>query len=170
MVGMEPSSNPPTCLSVSSMFLLDKDPPGVYWEPTILAFGKRSCQWNDMIHEAWVGVLRPRIEHCSEMLQLSALTSDSMALRSRFPVSIRLAYVWAIASAALAIWAAASPTMPAGIWGAPRHALTVGFLAMMVFAISQRILPAFSGMRLLFSTKLMFTALLLLTLGCFSPR
>src|SRR5215475_13429967 len=49
MVGTEPSSNPPTCLSVSSMFSLDKDPPEVYWEPTILAFGKRSCQLNDMI-------------------------------------------------------------------------------------------------------------------------
>ena len=51
MVGTEPSSNPPTCLSVSSMFSLDKDPPEVYWEPTILAFGKRSCQLNDMIHD-----------------------------------------------------------------------------------------------------------------------
>ena len=51
-------------------------------------------------------------------------------------------------------------------FGAPRHALTVGFLAMMVFAIGQRVLPAFSGMRLLFSTKLMFVAMALLTVGC----
>ena len=84
-----------------------------------------------------------------------------------FPVWIRLAYVWALVSAALAIWASISPTMPTGIWGASRHALTVGFLAMMVFAIGQRVLPAFSGMRLLFSTKLMFLALLFLSLGCF---
>lgn len=32
-------------------------------------------------------------------------------------------------------------------------------LAMMVFAIGQRVLPAFSGMRLLFGTKLMFCSL-----------
>jgi len=37
---------------------------------------------------------------------------------------------------------------------------------MMVFCVGQRILPAFSGMRLLFSTKLMFTALALLSIGC----
>jgi uncharacterized protein involved in response to NO len=49
--------------------------------------------------------------------------------------------------------------------GASRHALTVGFLSTMVFAIGQRVLPAFSGMRLLFSTRLMFAALLL-TVGC----
>ena len=53
-----------------------------------------------------------------------------------------------------------------GIWGASRHALTVGFLAMMVFAIGQRVLRAFSGMRLRFSTKLMFCSLLVLAVGC----
>jgi hypothetical protein len=37
---------------------------------------------------------------------------------------------------------------------------------MMVFCIGQRVLPAFSGMRLLFSTKLMFMALALLSIGC----
>jgi uncharacterized protein involved in response to NO len=47
-----------------------------------------------------------------------------------------------------------------------RHALTVGFLATMVFAIGQRVLPAFSGMRLLFSTKLKFAAIFLLAVGC----
>lgn len=36
----------------------------------------------------------------------------------------------------------------------------------MVFCIGQRVLPAFSGMKLLFSPKLMFAALLLLSLGC----
>ena len=36
----------------------------------------------------------------------------------------------------------------------------------MVFAIGQRVLPAFSGMRLLFSPLLMFAALLLLAFGC----
>jgi uncharacterized protein involved in response to NO len=50
--------------------------------------------------------------------------------------------------------------------GASRHALTVGFLATMVFCVGQRILPVFSGMRLLFSSKLMFLSLLLLATGC----
>jgi len=44
--------------------------------------------------------------------------------------------------------------------------LTVGFVATMVFSIGQRVLPAFSGMRLIFSTKLMFLSLLLLAIGC----
>ena len=34
------------------------------------------------------------------------------------------------------------------------------------FAIGQRVLPAFSGMRLLFSTKLMFVATVFLAIGC----
>jgi len=38
---------------------------------------------------------------------------------------------------------------------------------MMVFSVGQRVLPAFSGMKLLFSTRLMFFNLLLLTAGCF---
>jgi uncharacterized protein involved in response to NO len=82
-----------------------------------------------------------------------------------FPVFVRLAYVWAIVAAALGIWASLVEDSH-GIWGASRHALTVGFLATMVFSVGQRVLPAFSGMRLLFSTKLMFLALLTLTAGC----
>ncbi len=81
-----------------------------------------------------------------------------------FPVFIRMAYVWLWIAAALGVWAAWSDA--AGIWGASRHALTVGFIAMMIFAVGQRILPAFSGMRLLYSTRLMFAALGLLALGC----
>lgn len=86
-------------------------------------------------------------------------------IHSSFPMFVRLAYLWAIVAAALGIWASLVPDSH-GIWGASRHALTVGFLATMVFSIGQRILPAFSGMRLLFSTKLMFLSLLFLTGGC----
>ena len=82
-----------------------------------------------------------------------------------FPLFVRLAYFWAIVAAALGIWASLVEGSH-GIWGASRHALTVGFLATMVFSVGQRILPAFSGMRLLFSTKLMFLAMLTLTAGC----
>ncbi len=86
-------------------------------------------------------------------------------VHSSFPLFIRLGYVWGLIATALGVWAALVEESH-GIWGASRHALTVGFLATMVFAIGQRILPAFSGMRLLFSTKLMFLSLLLLTAGC----
>jgi hypothetical protein len=91
--------------------------------------------------------------------------AKTRGVHTSFPVFVRVAYVWGIISALLAIWAAWSGDPP-GVWGASRHALTVGFLAMMVFAVGQRVLPAFSGMHLLFSTKLMFAALLLLTIGC----
>jgi uncharacterized protein involved in response to NO len=86
-------------------------------------------------------------------------------VHTSFPVFVRLAYVWAVVAAALGIWASWAVDAR-GIWGASRHALTVGFLATMVFCVGQRVLPAFSGMRLLFSTRLMFLALLALTVGC----
>jgi uncharacterized protein involved in response to NO len=83
-----------------------------------------------------------------------------------FPIFVRLAYGWAIMSVGLAIWASLT-AISTGIWGASRHALTVGFIALMVFCVGQRVLPAFSGMRALFSTRLMFAALGLLFGGCF---
>jgi len=82
-----------------------------------------------------------------------------------FPLFVRLAYVWAVVAGVLGVWAA-SVQDSRGIWGASRHALAVGFFSLMVFAIGQRVLPAFSGMRLLFSTKLMFASMALLAVGC----
>jgi uncharacterized protein involved in response to NO len=82
-----------------------------------------------------------------------------------FPHFVRLAYVWLIVAAALGVWAAFSSN-PDGIWGASRHALTVGFISTMVFAIGQRVLPAFSGMRMLYSPRLMGASLCVLNIGC----
>ena len=82
-----------------------------------------------------------------------------------FPWFVRAAYVWLLASAFIAV-AAAVGDKAGGLWGASRHALTVGFLSTMVFAVGQRVLPAFCGMRILFSPRLMFLTLLLLNLGC----
>jgi len=127
------------------------------------------------VFAAMTGWMRPAV-----LLLLSGILVAVLALRFfertqqpakvkgvhvSFPVFVRLAYVWAIIAAALGIWAS-SVEGSHGIWGASRHALTVGFLATMVFSVGQRILPAFSGMRLLFSTKLMFLSLLLLGTGC----
>src|SRR5215471_16447683 len=100
------------------------------------------------------------------LLEPSQQPAKTKGVHPSFPIFIRLAYVWAMVAAALGIWASLIPDSH-GIWGASRHALTVGFLATMVFSIGQRILSAFSGMRLLFSTKLMFLSLLLLAIGCF---
>jgi len=36
----------------------------------------------------------------------------------------------------------------------------------MVFAVGQRVLPAFAGMRIVYSRRLMLSCLLLLNLGC----
>jgi uncharacterized protein involved in response to NO len=86
-------------------------------------------------------------------------------IHSSFPFFVRVAYIWALVAAVLGIWAA-SVQDSRGIWGASRHALTVGFFALMVFCIGQRVLPAFSGMKLPFSTKLMFASMALLAIGC----
>lgn len=82
-----------------------------------------------------------------------------------FPYFVRGAYVWLVIAAALSICVPLFDRN-GGIGGASRHALTVGFLATMVFAIGQRVLPAFCGMHVLFSKKLMFAALSLLNIGC----
>ncbi len=81
-----------------------------------------------------------------------------------FPAFVRIAYGWLATAAVLGVLAA--KTGEPGIWGASRHALTVGFLSTMVFSVGSRVLPAFSGMRPLFSTRLMFAALALLNCGC----
>lgn len=99
------------------------------------------------------------------LFELPPRPAKIKGVHASFPVFARLAYAWALVAASLGIWAA-SVANSHGIWGASRHALTVGFLAMMVFAVAQRVLPAFSGMRMLFSTKLMFLAMLTLTVGC----
>ena len=81
-----------------------------------------------------------------------------------FPSFVRIAYGWLITAALLGVLAARSGGP--GIWGASRHALTVGFLSTMVFSVGSRVLPAFSGMKPLFSTWLMFGSLALLNCGC----
>jgi hypothetical protein len=87
-------------------------------------------------------------------------------IHASFPLFVRSAYVWLSIAASLGVWAA-NAANPRGIWGASRHALTVGFVSVMVFTVGQRVLPAFSGMKILFSSRLMFAGLLLLSLGCF---
>jgi hypothetical protein len=91
--------------------------------------------------------------------------AKTRGVHSSFPFFVRAAYAWLLVAALLGVVAARWDTS-GGIWGASRHALTVGFIAVMVLCIGQRVLPAFAAMRLLWSTRLMFAALALVTAGC----
>ena len=86
-------------------------------------------------------------------------------IHSSFPVFLRMAYAWLLVAASLGV-AAVWFDKSGGMWGASRHALTVGFISMMILNVGQRVLPAFAGMRQLWSPRLMFAASLLLTIGC----
>jgi uncharacterized protein involved in response to NO len=82
-----------------------------------------------------------------------------------FPVFVRTAYAWLLIAGGFAVWAS-WVSDAGGIWGASRHALTVGFIALMVFCVGQRVLPAFAGMKVLWSPRLMLIATTLLAIGC----
>ena len=92
-------------------------------------------------------------------------TAKVLGIHSSFPFFVRIAYVWLMIAGAMSVWAA-NADVHGGIWGASRHALTVGFAATMIFAIGPRILPHFTGVRALFSKRLMFLSLILLQTGC----
>ncbi len=110
---------------------------------------------------------------CGAVLAVAGLRMFEPAIREpktrglhpSFPYFVRMAYGWLLVAATLGI-AAAKWDSSGGIWGASRHALTVGFIAAMVLCVGQRILPAFAGMRALWSTRLMFTSVALLMGGC----
>jgi hypothetical protein len=99
------------------------------------------------------------------VLRRGVATPKTVGVHPTFPAFVRIAYGWLLVSGMLSI-AAALWDSAGGLWGASRHALTVGFISTMVFAIGQRVLPAFCGMRVLFSPALMFASLVLLNLGC----
>jgi uncharacterized protein involved in response to NO len=82
-----------------------------------------------------------------------------------FATFARLPYAWLVIAALMSFWAAFAD-VHGGIWGASRHALTVGFAATMVFAIGPRILPHFAGFERIFSKRLMLISLLCLQIGC----
>ena len=91
--------------------------------------------------------------------------AKTQGIHPSFPTFIRLAYAWLIVAGSMSVWAAFAD-VHGGIWGASRHALTVGFAATMVFTIGPRILPHFAGIYSIFSKRLMFLSLFLLQTGC----
>jgi uncharacterized protein involved in response to NO len=99
------------------------------------------------------------------MFEAARQEPKTRGVHPSFPFFVRMAYGWLLVAALLGVGATLWDSS-GGIWGASRHALTVGFIAVMVLCVGQRILPAFAGMRLLWSTWLMFAGLALLTIGC----
>ena len=91
--------------------------------------------------------------------------AKTLGVISSFPTFVRGSYVWLLIAGGLGLYATQADTT-GGVWGASRHALTVGFLATMVFGIGQRVLPAFCGGRVLYSKGLMWASLATLNLGC----
>jgi uncharacterized protein involved in response to NO len=91
--------------------------------------------------------------------------AKTQGIHPSFPVFARLPYLWLLVAASMSVWAAFAD-VHGGIWGASRHALTVGFAATMVFAIGPRILPHFAGIQNIFSKRLMLFSLLFLQTGC----
>jgi hypothetical protein len=91
--------------------------------------------------------------------------AKTLGVHPFFPLFVKAAYLWLATAGVLTVWAAAADHA-GGIWGASRHALTVGFLGTMVFTIGQRILPAFCGARVLFSKRAMLASVVLLNVGC----
>ncbi len=99
------------------------------------------------------------------LLRPAERPAKTTGVHPSFSGFVRIAYVWFLLATALGICAAYLDRAN-GWTGGSRHALTVGFIATMVFAVGQRILPAFAGMRVLYSPRLMLICLLLLTTGC----
>jgi uncharacterized protein involved in response to NO len=91
--------------------------------------------------------------------------AKTQGIHPSFPTFVRLSYAWLIVAGSMSVWAAFADEH-GGIWGASRHALTVGFAATMVFAIGPRILPHFVGIQSIFSRRLMLLSLLCLQSGC----
>lgn len=95
----------------------------------------------------------------------SAHQAKCAAVYGGYPAFIRIAYAWMIVGAVLGIAADFLSNHP-GISGASRHAITVGFIATLIFALGPRILPSFLNSRRLYSRALMGLSLWFLTLGC----
>jgi NnrS protein len=83
----------------------------------------------------------------------------------RFPAFVRLSFLWLVVGSLLGVLADVAPRFT-GLGGASRHAVTVGFIATLIFSLGPRILPAFMNGRELYSARLMALSLWLLNLGC----
>lgn len=99
------------------------------------------------------------------VFRASARKPKTAGVYHSYPFFVRLSFVWLIVGAATGVLADLIPRA-AGLGGASRHAVTVGFLATFIFSIAPRLLPSFLNGRELESPRLMAASLWLLTLGC----
>lgn len=95
----------------------------------------------------------------------SARPPKPIGVYDRYPAFIRLAYIWLVIGAVLGAVADFVPRA-IGLGGASRHAITIGFIATLIFALAPRILPSFLNGRELYSVTLMAGSLWLLSVGC----
>ncbi len=82
---------------------------------------------------------------------------------------IKIAYAWltlavTMTSAYLVYEAITGQEVPHAFVGAYRHALTVGFISMMIMGMASRIIPVFAGVRL-YSERILFVSFVLINLG-----
>jgi uncharacterized protein involved in response to NO len=126
-----------------------------------------------LVAQAGLFQISPWLLAAAAVLSVAALNllvrplrqAKTTGVHGSFPIFVRLAYGWFLVATTLGI-AAAYFDHSNGWTGASRHALTVGFISTMVFSIGQRVLPAFGGMKVLYSPRLMLACLLLLNVGC----
>ncbi len=95
----------------------------------------------------------------------SARPLKRIGVYRHYDVFVRLSYAWVCVGAIVGVLADALPQQ-SGLGGASRHAVTVGFLATLIFSIGPRILPSFLNGRELWSSRLMAATLWLISVGC----
>ena len=150
------------------VFLGLREPPGKVLLAALAACGVRPrCgavgtvfRWR----RSFAACHRVRIRRTKGFSALVETCQDARSL-GLFPSFVRGAYVWLLIAAALAS-TRRSPTPRRRFGVLLAIALRSGSLATMVFAIGQRVLPAFCGMRLLYSKRFMLASLAILNLGC----
>ncbi|HLI30948.1 MAG TPA: NnrS family protein, partial [Terriglobia bacterium] len=103
--------------------------------------------------------------HALRVLQPAVQPPKLAGVYRLYPQFIRLSYAWLLVGAALGV-AADIWGKEAGLSGASRHAVTVGFVATLIFALAPRLLPAFLRGRELYSGRLMAASLWTLSVGC----
>ncbi len=99
------------------------------------------------------------------IFQPPARTVKRIGVYRHYDAFVRLSFAWLLIGAILGALADALPQR-SGLGGASRHAVTVGFLATLIFSIGPRILPSFLNGRELWSPRLMAATLWLVSLGC----
>ncbi|MGH9520129.1 MAG: NnrS family protein [Terriglobales bacterium] len=139
---------------------------GVRWLAVLVAVGTglELAGWTPAAAIAWLGVALLAVVALG-IARPPRQPAKIQGVHGSFPLFLRAAYGWLVVAASLGVWAALDGAA-SGTGGASRHALTVGFIAGMVLTIGPRILPAFSGMKALYSPRLMLLALVLLEAGC----